>query len=177
MSSHSITVTVNGTEHRADVEARLLLVHFIRENLRLTGTHIGCDTTHCGACTVLLDGRPVKSCTLFAVQADGRQVQTVEGLELGGELHAVQKAFKQEHALQCGFCTPGMMMTAVALLERNPTPNELDIRQAISGNLCRCTGYVNIVKAIQTAAADMREARHTPAYVPAQASEVVGDRC
>jgi aerobic carbon-monoxide dehydrogenase small subunit len=168
MSSHSISVTVNGTTQHAEVEARLLLVHFLRENLRLTGTHIGCDTTHCGACTVLLDGKPVKSCTLFAVQAEGRQIQTVEGLELGGELHAVQKAFKQEHALQCGFCTPGMMMTAVALLDRNPTPNELDIRQAISGNLCRCTGYVNIVRAIQTAAADMREARHTPAYVPAQ---------
>jgi carbon-monoxide dehydrogenase small subunit len=168
MSTHQISVTVNGSPHSADVEARLLLVHFVRENLRLTGTHIGCDTTHCGACTVLLDGRPVKSCTLLAVQADGRQLQTVEGLELGGELHAVQKAFKEEHALQCGFCTPGMMMTAVALLERNPTPNELDIRQAISGNLCRCTGYANIVKAIQAAAADMREARHTPAYVPAQ---------
>ena len=168
MSSHAISITVNGTTHHAEVEARLLLVHFLRENLRLTGTHIGCDTTHCGACTVLLDGKPVKSCTLFAVQADGRQVQTVEGLELGGELHAVQKAFKQEHALQCGFCTPGMMMTAVALLERNLTPNELDIRQAISGNLCRCTGYVNIVNAIQAAAADMREARHTPAYVPVQ---------
>jgi carbon-monoxide dehydrogenase small subunit len=168
MSTHSITVTVNGSPHTAHVESRLLLVHFLRENLRLTGTHIGCDTTHCGVCTVLLDGRPVKSCTLLAVQADGRQVQTVEGLELGGELHAVQKAFKEQHALQCGFCTPGMMLTAAALLERNLTPNELDIRQAISGNLCRCTGYVNIVKAIQAAAADMREARHTPAYVPAQ---------
>jgi carbon-monoxide dehydrogenase small subunit len=145
-------------------------VHYLREELRLTGTHIGCDTTHCGACTVLLDGKAVKSCTLFAVQADGRSVATVEGLELGGELHAVQKAFKEEHALQCGFCTPGMMMSAVALLERNPSPSELEIRQAISGNLCRCTGYVNIVKAIQHAAADMREARHTPAYVPAQAS-------
>jgi carbon-monoxide dehydrogenase small subunit len=170
MSTHSISVTVNGTAHHAEVEARLLLVHYLRENLRLTGTHIGCDTTHCGVCTVLLDGKPVKSCTVLAVQADGRQVSTVEGLELGGELHAVQKAFKEEHALQCGFCTPGMMMTAVALLERDPSPSELEIRQAISGNLCRCTGYVNIVKAIQAAAADMREARHTPAYVPAQAS-------
>ena len=168
MSTHTISVAVNGTTHRADVEARLLLVHFLRENLRLTGTHIGCDTTHCGACTVLLDGRPVKSCTLFAVQADGRSISTVEGLELGGELHAVQKAFKEEHALQCGFCTPGMMMSAVALLERNSSPSELEIRQAISGNLCRCTGYVNIVKAIQHAAADMRTARHTPAYVPTQ---------
>ena len=171
MSTHTIAVTVNGTTHRAEVEARLLLVHFLRENLRLTGTHIGCDTTHCGVCTVLLDGKPVKSCTLFAVQADGRSVSTVEGLELGGELHAVQKAFKEEHALQCGFCTSGVMMTAVALLERNPSPSELEIRQAISGNLCRCTGYVNIVKAIQSAAADMRKARHTPAYVPAQAHE------
>ena len=168
MSSHSISLTVNGTTHRTEVEARLLLVHYLREQLRLTGTHIGCDTTHCGACTVLLDGKPVKSCTLFTVQADGRSVSTVEGLELGGELHAVQKAFKEEHALQCGFCTPGMMMSAVALLERNTSPTELDIRQAISGNLCRCTGYVNIVKAIQHAATDMRTARHTPAYVPAQ---------
>jgi len=168
MSRHLVTVTVNGTVHRSEVEARLLLVHYLRDELRLTGTHIGCDTTHCGACTVLLDGKPVKSCTLFAVQADGRSVSTVEGLELGGELHAVQRAFKEEHALQCGFCTPGMMMSAVALLDRNPSPSELEIRQAISGNLCRCTGYVNIVKAVQHAAADMREARHTPAYVPAQ---------
>ena len=170
MSTHNISVTVNGTAHRSEVEARLLLVHHLRDGLRLTGTHIGCDTTHCGACTVLFDGKPVKSCTLFAVQADGHSVSTVEGLELGSELHAVQKAFKEEHALQCGFCTPGMMMSAVALLERNPAPSELEIRQAISGNLCRCTGYVNIVKAIQTAAADMRAARHTPAYVPAQES-------
>ena len=170
MSTHNISVTVNGAAHRSEVEARLLLVHYLRDELRLTGTHIGCDTTHCGACTVLLDGTPVKSCTLFAVQADGRNVSTVEGLELGGELHAVQRAFKEEHALQCGFCTPGMMMSAVALLERNPAPSELEIRQAISGNLCRCTGYVNIVKAIQHAAADMRAARHTPAYVPAQES-------
>jgi carbon-monoxide dehydrogenase small subunit len=170
MSKHIVSVSVNGIVHRSEVEARLLLVHYLREDLRLTGTHIGCDTTHCGACTVLLDGKAVKSCTLFAVQAGGRSVATVEGLELGGELHVVQKAFKEEHALQCGFCTPGMMMSAVALLERNPSPSELEIRQAISGNLCRCTGYVNIVKAIQHAAADMREARHTPAYVPAQAS-------
>jgi carbon-monoxide dehydrogenase small subunit len=167
MSTHTITVTVNGTAQRAEVESRLLLVHFLRDNLRLTGTHIGCDTTHCGACTVVVDGRPVKSCTMFAVQADGRQVATVEGLELGGELHAVQKAFKEEHGLQCGFCTSGMMMTAAALLERLPSPTELEIRQAISGNLCRCTGYVNIVKSIQRAAAEMRAARHTPAYVAA----------
>jgi aerobic carbon-monoxide dehydrogenase small subunit len=171
VSMHTITVTVNGTAQRAEVEARLLLVHFLRDSLRLTGTHIGCDTTHCGACTVLVNGRPVKSCTMFAVQADGRQVATVEGLELGGQLHAVQKAFKEEHGLQCGFCTPGMLMTAAALLERNASPSELEIRQAISGNLCRCTGYVNIVKAVQSAAADMRSARHTPAYVPAVAAD------
>ena len=156
MSSHQITVTVNGEAQRAEVEARLLLVHFLRENLRLTGTHIGCDTTHCGACTVLLDGTPVKSCTFFAVQADGRQVQTVEGLEAGGELSAVQRGFKEEHGLQCGYCTPGMMMTATALLAANPDPSEAEIRAAISGNLCRCTGYVNIVKAIQFAAEDRR---------------------
>ena len=167
MSNHAIAVTVNGTTHRSEVESRLLLVHFLREQLRLTGTHIGCDTTHCGACTVLLDGKPVKSCTLFAVQADGRNVSTVEGLELGGELHAVQKAFKEEHALQCGFCTPGMMMSAVALLERNPTPSELEIRQAISGNLCRCTGYVNIVRAVKTAAKTMGGAQAKPSAQPA----------
>ena len=163
-----VNVTINGVATAHDIEPRVLLVDYIRTRAGLTGTHIGCDTTSCGACTVLLDGKPVKSCTLFAVQANGRSVSTVEGLELGGELHAVQRAFKEEHALQCGFCTPGMMMSAVALLERNPSPSEVEIRQAISGNLCRCTGYVNIVKAIQHAAADMREARHTPAYVPAQ---------
>jgi aerobic carbon-monoxide dehydrogenase small subunit len=158
MSTHTITVTVNGQPHTAEVEARLLLVHFIRETLRLTGTHIGCDTTHCGACTVLLDDRPVKACTLFAVQADGRAVRTVEGLERDGQLHPVQAGFKEEHGLQCGYCTPGMLMTAAALLERNASPSEEEIRAAISGNLCRCTGYVNIVKAIQHAAADMHGA-------------------
>ena len=158
MSTHTITVTVNGQAHTATVESRLLLVHFIRESLRLTGTHIGCDTTHCGACTVLLDDRPVKSCTLFAVQADGRAVRTVEGLEQNGQLHPVQKGFKEEHGLQCGYCTPGMMMTAVSYLERGGEPTEEGIRQAISGNLCRCTGYVNIVKAVQHAAAEMRGA-------------------
>jgi carbon-monoxide dehydrogenase small subunit len=157
MSSHDISVTVNGTVQRAQVPARLLLVHLLRENLRLTGTHIGCDTTHCGACTVLLDGEPVKSCTVLAVQADGRQVSTVEGLEQGGQLHAVQEGFFQEHGLQCGYCTPGMMLTGSALLARNADPSELEIRQAISGNLCRCTGYVNIVKSIQHAAAKLRE--------------------
>ncbi len=152
MSKHSIRVDVNGTVHTGEVDARLLLVHFIRENLRLTGTHIGCDTSHCGACTVILDGAPVKSCTVLAVQADGAVVRTVEGLEQDGQLHPVQQGFWDKHGLQCGYCTPGMMMTAVALLERNQRPSEPEIREAISGNLCRCTGYVNIVKAIQFAA-------------------------
>jgi aerobic carbon-monoxide dehydrogenase small subunit len=169
MSTHTITVTVNGQPHTASVESRLLLVHFIRENLRLTGTHIGCDTTHCGACTVLLDDRPVKSCTLFAVQADGRAVRTVEGLEQGGALHPVQRGFKEEHGLQCGFCTPGMMMTATALLEGNNGPTEGEIRAAISGNLCRCTGYVNIVKAIQHAAAEMRGTVAVPSVAAREA--------
>jgi carbon-monoxide dehydrogenase small subunit len=149
---HQISVTVNGAAHEAEVESRLLLVHFIREQLRLTGTHIGCDTSHCGVCTVLLDGQPVKSCTVLAVQADGRSVSTVEGLEQGGKLHPIQEAFTEKHALQCGFCTPGMLMTCSALLERNKNPSEQEIRQAISGNLCRCTGYLNIVKAVQYAA-------------------------
>jgi carbon-monoxide dehydrogenase small subunit len=149
---HRIHVTVNGAAHEAEVESRLLLVHFLREELRLTGTHIGCDTSHCGVCTVLLDGEPVKSCTVLAVQADGRQVGTVEGLERGGKLHPVQEAFTEMHALQCGYCTPGMLMTCSALLERNKRPSEPEIRQAISGNLCRCTGYLNIVKAVQHAA-------------------------
>ncbi len=153
MTTHRIRVTVNGTLHEAEVEPRLLLVHFLRENLRLTGTHIGCDTTHCGACTVLLDGEPVKSCTVLAVQADGCQVMTVEGLEKDGQLHPLQEGFWQEHGLQCGYCTPGMMMTSFALLQRQPNPSEAEIREAISGNLCRCTGYVNIVKSIQYAAA------------------------
>jgi carbon-monoxide dehydrogenase small subunit len=169
MSMHTITVTVNGQPHTAEVESRLLLVHLIRENLRLTGTHIGCDTTHCGACTVLLDDRPVKSCTLFAVQAAGRAIRTVEGLEQDGHLHPVQDGFKQEHGLQCGFCTPGMMMTATALLEGNPDPSEGEIRAAISGNLCRCTGYVNIVKSIQHAAAAMRGAAAVPSMAAASA--------
>ena len=148
----SIHVTVNGTEHEAEVEPRLLLVHFIREDLEMTGTHIGCDTTNCGACTVLLDGVPVKSCTVFAVQADGSQVMTVEGLAQNGNLHPIQEGFREEHGLQCGFCTPGMLMTSYALLEGHSDPTEDDIRKAISGNLCRCTGYVNIVKAVQYAA-------------------------
>jgi aerobic carbon-monoxide dehydrogenase small subunit len=156
MGKHNITVNVNGAESKAEVESRLLLVHFLRENLRLTGTHIGCDTTHCGACTVLLDGVPVKSCTVLAVQADGRSVETVEGLEKEGKLDPIQEGFFQEHGLQCGYCTPGMMMTSHALLKSNPNPSEGDIRRAISGNLCRCTGYVNIVKSVQHAAAEAR---------------------
>lgn len=147
-----ISVTVNGGARSADVEPRMLLAHVIREEFGLTGTHVGCDTTSCGACTVLLDGSPVKSCTMFGVQADGREVTTVEGLAGGDGLHPVQAAFQEEHGLQCGFCTPGMMLVGAALLERNPDPTDDDIRWAISGNLCRCTGYMNIVKAIQAAA-------------------------
>ena len=156
MSTVPINVTVNGEAHAAEVEPRLLLVHFIRETMGLTGTHIGCDTTHCGACTVHLDGRPVKSCTVFAVQANGRAVNTVEGLEQDGALHPIQEAFTEEHGLQCGFCTPGMMMTGVAFLQDNPDPSDDEIRTAISGNLCRCTGYVNIVKSYQSAAEKLR---------------------
>jgi aerobic carbon-monoxide dehydrogenase small subunit len=156
MAKHKISLTVNGAPREAEVESRLLLVHLIREVLGLTGTHIGCDTTHCGACTVLLDGLPVKACTVLAVQADGREVMTVEGLEKDGQLHPVQEGFWQEHGLQCGYCTPGMMMTSYALLKGNGSPTEEDIRQAISGNLCRCTGYVNIVKSVQYAAAKLR---------------------
>ena len=152
MAKHNISVTVNGVVHEAQVESRLLLVHLLREVFRLTGTHIGCDTSHCGACTVLLDGEPVKSCTVLAPQADGCKITTIEGLEQGGKLHPVQQGFTEKHGLQCGYCTPGMIMTSVALLERNKNPTEQEIREAISGNLCRCTGYVNIVKAVQYAA-------------------------
>jgi carbon-monoxide dehydrogenase small subunit len=152
-----IEVTVNGEKREADVEPRLLLVHLLREVFRLTGTHIGCDTTHCGACTVLLDGRAVKSCTVFGVQAHGRDVKTVEGLAKDGKLHPLQQAFIQEHGLQCGYCTPGMLMTGYAFLEKHKEPTEDEIRLAISGNLCRCTGYVNIVKAYQSAAAELRK--------------------
>jgi len=154
-----ISLSVNGVPRTADVEPRLLLVHLIREVFDLTGTHVGCDTTSCGACTVLLDGTPVKSCTVLAVQADGREITTVEGLGQDGKLHPIQEGFKEEHGLQCGFCTPGMMLVAKALLERNPDPTEEDIRWAISGNICRCTGYVNIVKAIRWAARRMAEER------------------
>ena len=151
----NVTITVNGAAHAADVEPRLLLVHFLREVLSLTGTHVGCDTTSCGACTVLLDGTPVKSCTMFAVQGDGREVTTVEGLKQDGQLHPIQAAFKEEHGLQCGFCTPGMMLTGAALLKENASPSDEEVRWAISGNICRCTGYMNIVKAIKTAGQEM----------------------
>jgi len=157
-----ITVTVNGSEHTADVEPRVLLADFLRRVLSLTGTHIGCDTTSCGVCTVLLDGKPVKSCTMFAVQVDGRHLTTVEGLKQDGALSSVQRGFKQEHGLQCGFCTPAMMLVGTALLEQNADPSDDDIRWAISGNLCRCTGYMNIVKAIQWAADERRQSVTLP---------------
>jgi aerobic carbon-monoxide dehydrogenase small subunit len=157
MTKHQVRMRVNGTDMEAEVEPRLLLVHCLREVFHLTGTHLGCDTSHCGACAVLLDGKAIKSCTLFAIQAHGREVMTVEGMEQEGKLHPIQEGFWQEHGLQCGFCTPGMMLTAAAFLKDNPDPTEEQIRVAISGNLCRCTGYVNIVKAIQYAAERMRQ--------------------
>ena len=156
-TTHQITVTVNGEERSLEVESRLLLVHLLREKLNLTGTHVGCDTTSCGACTVLVDGVPVKSCTHFAVQVDGREVKTVEGLANGTELHPIQEGFRQEHGLQCGFCTPGMMLVSSALLAENPDPTEEEIRWALSGNICRCTGYQNIVKSVQWAANKLKE--------------------
>jgi aerobic carbon-monoxide dehydrogenase small subunit len=152
-----VTVTVNGQARSAEVETRLLLAHFLRQTLGLTGTHIGCDTTSCGACTVLVDGVPTKSCTMFAVQADGCAITTVEGLAQGAQLHAIQDGFHEEHGLQCGFCTPGMMLTSVALLAENPKPTDEEIRWALSGNVCRCTGYQNIVKAVKHAAAALAE--------------------
>ncbi len=152
-----ITINVNGRRRSAMVEARLLLVHYLRENLNLTGTHVGCDTSQCGACTVLLDGRSTKSCTVFAVQADGSEVQTIEGLADGDELHPLQDGFWEEHGLQCGYCTPGMIMSAANLLQENPAPSEEEIREGISGNLCRCTGYQHIVNAIQHAAERMAQ--------------------
>lgn len=159
MSKHTITVTVNGQQHTQEVEARTLLVHFIRENLGLTGTHIGCDTTSCGACTVILNGQAVKSCTLFGVQADGGNIQTIEGVAQNGELHPLQTGFWEKHGLQCGYCTPGMIMSAIHLLKKNPSPTEEEIRWGISGNLCRCTGYNKIVEAIQYAADKVKEAK------------------
>jgi carbon-monoxide dehydrogenase small subunit len=157
MSKHTITLTINGQTQSAEVDARLLLVHFIRENMFLTGTHIGCDTSSCGACTVIMDGRAIKSCTVFAVQADGKSIETIEGVAEAGGLHPLQQGFWEQHGLQCGYCTPGMIMSAKALLERNPNPSEDEIRHGISGNLCRCTGYVKIVEAIQYAAEKLRE--------------------
>jgi aerobic carbon-monoxide dehydrogenase small subunit len=157
MGSQKISLKVNGVDHELMVEPRLLLIHCLRDVLRLTGTHIGCETSHCGACTVHLDGKAIKSCSLFAVQADGREITTVEGLEQNGTLHPIQEGFWQEHGLQCGFCTPGMMMAATAFLKDHPHPSEDEIRVAISGNLCRCTGYMNIVKSIQYAAAKLRQ--------------------
>jgi carbon-monoxide dehydrogenase small subunit len=162
-----ITVTVNGTAHTKDVEPRLLLVHFLRQTLALTGTHWGCDTSNCGTCVVWFDGKPVKSCTVLAVMADGHQVRTVEGLAHDGALDPVQQGFMECHGLQCGFCTPGMMMTARALLDANPDPTEQQIREAISGQLCRCTGYENIVRAVrwaaQAQAAESGDAQHPAA--------------
>ncbi len=158
----AIHLKVNGVEHKNEVEPRMLLVHYLRDVLNMTGTHIGCDTSQCGACTVMLNGQAVKSCTVLAVQASGGEVTTVEGLAKDGKLHPVQEGFWEKHGLQCGFCTPGMMMTAVQLLERNPNPSEAEIRHALEGNLCRCTGYHNIVKAIQYAAEQMKATTAAP---------------
>ena len=152
----SVSITVNGKTRKAQVEPRLLLVHYLRENLGLTGTHVGCDTSQCGACTVMVDGRTAKSCTLFAAQADGSDIMTIEGLAKDGELHPVQEGFWEEHGLQCGYCTPGMIMSAVTLLQDNARPSEQQIREGISGNFCRCTGYQHIVNAIQHAAEKAR---------------------
>ena len=157
MTQH-ISVTVNGTAREADVEPRLLLVHLLRDEFGLTGTHTGCDTSNCGACTVHVNGTSAKSCTMLAVQADGAEIRTIEGMEQGGTLHPLQQAFWDRHGLQCGFCTPGMIMQSAWLLEQNPEPTEEEMREGIAGNLCRCTGYVNIVKAVQQAAAELRTA-------------------
>ena len=157
-SKQQVKITINGRAREALVETRTLLVHFIRESAGLTGTHVGCDTSNCGACTVILNGKTVKSCTMFAVQANGAEIITVEGLMKDGQLHPLQEGFKQEHGLQCGFCTPGMLMSSLALLQKKPNPTEAEIRWGISGNLCRCTGYQNIVKAVQYAAGKMNAA-------------------
>lgn len=162
-----ITITVNRTEHELDIAPSLLLVELLRDELRLTGTHVGCDTSQCGACTVLIDGSAVKSCTVLAVQANRAEIVTVEGLATDGELHPVQRAFSAEHGLQCGFCTPGLMITAVDLLSRNAAPTDAEIRHAIKGNLCRCTGYHNIVNAVRSAATEMRGAAK-PQRAPAE---------
>ena len=157
MSSISISVTINGEVRTAEVEPRLLFVHFLREELGLTGTHVGCDTSQCGACTVMLNGRTAKSCTMFAVQADGAEITTVEALEKNGDLHPIQQAFSEHHGLQCGYCTPGMMMSSLALLAETPNPTDKDIRKALAGNVCRCTGYQNIIKSVQAAAGRLQE--------------------
>jgi aerobic carbon-monoxide dehydrogenase small subunit len=172
----SIRVMVNGEEHTSEVEPRTLLVTYLREQLDLTGTHIGCDTGQCGACTVMLDGQPVKSCMVLAVQADGARVGTVEGLAANGKYHPIQDAFWEKHGLQCGFCTPGMMMAAVGLLERNPNPSDAEIREQLEGNLCRCTGYQNIVAAVRSAAEAMRagEAQPVTASTAAGAAGAAG---
>ena len=168
-----LELTVNGERRAADVEPRLLLAHLLRNGFRLTGTHTGCDTTNCGACTVLYDGVPVKSCTMFAVQADGHEILTVEGLATASELHPIQEGFKDEHGLQCGFCTPGMMLSAKALLEENPNPTEDEIRWALSGNLCRCTGYQNIVKAVMWAAEKLGAGAESDSVPPSEDSDAV----
>ncbi|HEX9549649.1 MAG TPA: (2Fe-2S)-binding protein [Candidatus Limnocylindrales bacterium] len=170
MTTKHISVTVNGTVHETDVEPRLLLVHLLRDTLGLTGTHIGCDTSNCGACTVHVDGRSAKSCTMLAVQADGTEVRTIEGMAEGAVLHPLQQAFWDQHGLQCGFCTPGMIMQAASLLASNADPSDAEIREGISGNLCRCTGYLNIVKAIQQAAAEMSAAADVQAGAAASAA-------
>jgi len=162
---HQVHLKVNGVQHKNEVEPRMLLVHYLRDVLNLTGTHVGCDTSQCGACTVMLNGQAVKSCTVLAVMASGGEVTTVEGLAPDGKLHPIQEGFWEKHGLQCGFCTPGMMMTAVQLLERNPNPSEDEIRHALEGNLCRCTGYQNIVSAIQYAAEQMRAGAAKPVTV------------
>jgi carbon-monoxide dehydrogenase small subunit len=168
---HSIAVTVNGVRREDAVEPRLLLVHYLREVVGLTGTHVGCDTSQCGACTVLVDGRAVKSCSVFAVQADGRSIGTIEGLASGAQLHPVQQAFWDEHGLQCGYCTPGFIMAAAFLLEQNPSPSDDDIRRGLEGNICRCTGYENILKAVRAAAETMAAAQPAP---PAAEPAAVG---
>ena len=157
MSKHTVTIEINGSSFTREVDSRLLLVHFLRENLQMTGTHIGCDTSNCGACTVLMDGRSIKTCTVYTVQANGKSLTTIEGMETEGKLHPLQEGFHEEHGLQCGFCTPGMIMRAAELLEKNPNPSEEEIRAGISGNLCRCTGYVNIVKAVKYASEKMQK--------------------
>ena len=169
-----VAITVNGVHREADVEPRTLLVDFLRDGLGLTGTKIGCDTSQCGSCTIHLDGRAVKSCTVLAVQADGAQVTTIEGLQRDGQLHPMQQAFWEDHGLQCGYCTPGMIMAAVDLLKRNPNPTDEEIRYGLEGNLCRCTGYQNIVRAVRDAAAEMSGAQAAPVAAPAQQAATPG---